>query len=152
MTDIIVPSSSLQQFPTVNVAVNCAGIAVAKKTLSRKRDSSEILVHSLPDFSKTLQVNTVGTFNVARLSAQRMATRDVQGDDGLRGCIINTASVAAYEGQKGQVAYAASKGAIVGMTLPMARELASFGIRVMTIVSIFFFGMDWSITVYLSEI
>mmetsp|Transcript_12630 Transcript_12630/g.22941 ORF Transcript_12630/g.22941 Transcript_12630/m.22941 type:complete len:277 (+) Transcript_12630:167-997(+) len=117
----------------VNVAVNCAGIAVAKKTLSRKRDSSEILCHSLPDFSKTLQINTVGSFNVARLAAQRMATRDAQGEDGLRGCIINTASVAAYDGQKGQVAYAASKGAIVGMTLPMARDLASFGIRVMTI-------------------
>jgi len=119
---------------TVNVAVNCAGIAVAKKTLSKKKGSSDIVAHSLEDFSKTLHVNTVGTFNVSRLAAERMASREAQ-EDGLRGCIINTASVAAYDGQKGQVAYAASKGAIVGMTLPMARDLASFGIRVMTIVS-----------------
>lgn len=89
----------------------------------------------MQDFSKTLYVNTIGSFNVGRLAAERMATRDAEGD-GLRGCIINTASVAAYDGQKGQVAYAASKGAIVGMTLPMARDLASFGIRVMTIVSL----------------
>lgn len=120
----------------VNVAVNCAGIAVAKKTLSKKKGTSEIISHPLEDFSKTLQVNTVGSFNVARLAAERMATREPEGDDGLRGCIINTASVAAYDGQRGQVAYAASKGAIVGMTLPMARDLASFGIRVMTIVSL----------------
>lgn len=122
----------------MNVAVNCAGIALAKKTLSRKRDSSELLSHSLQDFSKTLQVNTIGSFNVARLAAERMATRDAA--EGLRGCIINTASVAAYDGQKGQVAYAASKGAIVGMTLPMARDLSSFGIRVMTIVSLRILG------------
>lgn len=118
----------------VNVAVNCAGIAVAKKILSKRKDTMEIISHPLEDFSKTLQVNTIGTFNVARLAAERMATREA-GGDGLRGCIVNTASVAAYDGQRGQVAYAASKGAIVGMTLPMARDLASFGIRVMTIVS-----------------
>lgn len=118
---------------TVNVAVNCAGIALARKTLSKKRGTSEIVPHPLEDFSKTLQVNTVGSFNVARLASARMAKREAQ--DGIRGCIINTASIAAYDGQRGQVSYAASKGAIVGMTLPMARDLASFGIRVMTIVS-----------------
>lgn len=117
----------------MNVAVTCAGIAIAKKTLSKKKGTSEVFAHSLEDFSKTLQVNTIGSFNVARLAAERMATREAQ--EGLRGCIINTASVAAYDGQRGQVAYSASKGAIVGMTLPMARDLASFGIRVMTIVS-----------------
>ena len=117
---------------TVNLAVNCAGIAVAKKTLSKKKGSSEIVIHPLEDFCKTLQVNTVGSFNVARLAAERMAKREAQ--DGIRGCIINTASVAAYEGQRGQVSYAASKGAIVAMTLPLARDLASFGVRVMTIV------------------
>lgn len=117
------------------MAVNCAGIAVAKKTLSKKKGTSDIFAHPLEDFTKTLDVNTVGTFNVSRLAAQRMATREPEGSDGLRGCIISTASVAAYDGQKGQVAYSASKGAIVGMTLPMARDLASFGIRVMTIVS-----------------
>jgi 3-hydroxyacyl-CoA dehydrogenase/3-hydroxy-2-methylbutyryl-CoA dehydrogenase len=120
--------------PTVNVAISCAGIAVARKTLSRKKGSSELRPHPLEEFSKTLHVNTVGSFNIARLAAKQMATRDPMGSDGLRGCIVNTASTAAYEGQMGQVAYAASKGAIVGMTLPLARDLAAHGIRVMTIV------------------
>jgi len=88
--------------------------------------------HSLGEFSKTLQINTVGTFNLSRLAAARMATRDPD-ENGVRGCIIHTASIAAYDGQIGQVAYSASKGAIVGMTLPMARDLAPSGIRVMTI-------------------
>lgn len=125
----------------VNVAVNCAGIAVARKTLSRKKDSSELRTHPLEEFSKTLLVNTVGSFNVARLAAERMATRPAE-KDGLRGCIINTASIAAYDGQMGQVAYAASKGGIVGMTLPLARDLSAYGIRVMTIVSEFSYGMS----------
>jgi 3-hydroxyacyl-CoA dehydrogenase/3-hydroxy-2-methylbutyryl-CoA dehydrogenase len=95
-----------------------------------------ILAHPLDEFTRTLHVNTIGTFNVARLAAERMARREPDDSpDGLRGCIINTASVAAYDGQIGQVAYSASKGAVVGMTLPMARDLAQFGIRVMTIVS-----------------
>lgn len=124
----------------VNAAISCAGICPAKKTLSTKRndeDGSNItfVAHPIETFSKTLQVNVEGTFNVARLAAERMATRDPVGKDGFRGCIINTASIAAYEGQMGQVAYAASKGAVVGMTLPMARDLAQYGIRVMTIVS-----------------
>ena len=79
-------------------------------------------------------INTVGSFNVATLACERMASGDAD-DDGLRGCIVNTASIAAFEGQKGQVAYAASKAAVVGMTLPMSRDLASFGVRVVTIVS-----------------
>lgn len=116
---------------SINCAVNCAGVAVARKTLSKKGP------HSLQEFSNTLQVNTIGTFNVARLAAERMSRRETDGD-GLRGCIVNTASIAAYEGQIGQVAYATSKAAIVGMTLPMARDLASLGIRVMTIVSLLF--------------
>ncbi len=119
----------------VNVAVNCAGIAPARKTLSQKiaEDGSVTTrLHSLEEFSKTIQVNTVGTFNLARLAADRMAQRAAD-DNGLRGCIINTASVAAYDGQIGQVAYASSKGGVVGMTLPMARDLAPVGIRVMTI-------------------
>uniref|UniRef100_A0A7S1ZZQ1 3-hydroxyacyl-CoA dehydrogenase type-2 n=1 Tax=Trieres chinensis TaxID=1514140 RepID=A0A7S1ZZQ1_TRICV len=114
---------------SVNVAVSCAGIALARKTLSLKKAQR---VHSLMDFSNTLQINTVGTFNLARLSAERMAGRDPDAE-GMRGCIINTASIAAFEGQTGQVAYAASKGAIVGMTLPLARDLAPHGIRVMTV-------------------
>ena len=124
----------------VNAAISCAGICPAKKTLSRKRDSpTDYIPHPLDLFSNAMSVNTIGTFNLARLAAERMASRqpveEGNNKDGLRGCIINTASIAAYEGQIGQVAYAASKGAVVGMTLPMARDLAQFGIRVMTIVS-----------------
>ena len=112
----------------IQAAINCAGIAVAKKTLSKKGP------HPLDDFERTIHINLLGSFNVARLAAERMSQRQPD-QHGLRGCIVNTASIAAYEGQIGQVAYAASKGGIVGMTLPMSRELASYGIRVMTIVS-----------------
>ena len=84
--------------------------------------------------AKVMRVNVDGTFNVARLAAERMMKRD-RGPDGLRGCIINTASISAYDGQIGQTAYAASKGAVVSLTLPMARDLADQGIRVMAIVS-----------------
>mmetsp|Transcript_12453 Transcript_12453/g.19279 ORF Transcript_12453/g.19279 Transcript_12453/m.19279 type:complete len:274 (+) Transcript_12453:88-909(+) len=116
----------------VNAAISCAGVANAKKTLSKKRNTSTLSPHPLDDFQKTLSVNTIGSFNLARLAAARMAERDPDTQK-MRGCIINTASIAAYDGQIGQVAYAASKGALVGMTLPMARDLATFGIRVMTI-------------------
>jgi 3-hydroxyacyl-CoA dehydrogenase/3-hydroxy-2-methylbutyryl-CoA dehydrogenase len=126
----------------VNAAISCAGICPAKKTLSSKRSThsdgsttTTTVAHPLDTFSKTININVEGTFNLARLAAERMATREPEGIDGLRGCIIHTASIAAYEGQMGQVAYAASKGAVVAMTLPMARDLAQYGIRVMTIVS-----------------
>lgn len=115
--------------------MNCAGIAPARKTLSVKANEDGTAthrLHSLEEFSKTINVNSVGSFNLARLASDRMAKRSADGD-GLRGCIVNTASVAAYDGQVGQVAYAASKGAVVGMTLPMARDLAPVGVRVMTI-------------------
>ena len=121
----------------VNLAINCAGIALAKKILSQKQNDDGSIIrrlHPLEDFTKTMNVNVTGTFNLSRLASERMARREAN-SDGLRGCIINTASVAAYDGQVGQVAYAASKGAIVGMTLPMARDLAPLGIRVMSIVS-----------------
>eukprot|EP00616_Rhizochromulina_sp_CCMP1243_P003905 CAMPEP_0118973730 /NCGR_PEP_ID=MMETSP1173-20130426/10818_1 /TAXON_ID=1034831 /ORGANISM="Rhizochromulina marina cf, Strain CCMP1243" /LENGTH=258 /DNA_ID=CAMNT_0006923423 /DNA_START=72 /DNA_END=848 /DNA_ORIENTATION=+ len=110
----------------VNCVVSCAGIAVASKTVSKKG------AHSLEDFSRVLHVNTTGTFNVLRLASERMAAGDPSPDN-QRGVIINTASIAAYDGQIGQVAYAASKGAIVGMTLPTARDLSNYGIRVVTI-------------------
>jgi 3-hydroxyacyl-CoA dehydrogenase/3-hydroxy-2-methylbutyryl-CoA dehydrogenase len=119
----------------VNAAISCAGIGVARKTLSTKRGSTEgPKAHPLDEFYRTLHINTIGSFNMARLAAERMASREPDEKDGLRGCIINTASIAAFDGQIGQVAYAASKGALVAMTLPMARDLASYGIRVMTIV------------------
>ena len=115
------------KFGIVNTAVNCAGIGIAVKTLSKKG------AHDLASFEKVLHVNVVGTFNVLRLAAERMtqASQPVHGDE--YGVIINTASVAAYDGQIGQAAYSASKGAIVGMTLPIARDLAAYGIRVNTI-------------------
>lgn len=119
-------AKAVQKWGRVNVCVNCAGIAPPMKTLSKRGP------HNLEQFSKVLMVNTVGTFNVMRLAAEQMALNDAD-EDGLRGVIINTASIAAYEGQVGQAAYAASKGAIVSMTLPVARDLAPHGIRVNTI-------------------
>ena len=110
----------------ISAAVNCAGIALGIKTVGRDGP------HPLSAFQKTVDINLVGSFNVARLAAVAMA-RNAPEDDGARGVIVNTASVAAFDGQKGQAAYAASKSGIVGMTLPMARDLASVGIRVMTI-------------------
>jgi NAD(P)-dependent dehydrogenase (short-subunit alcohol dehydrogenase family) len=107
-------------------AVNCAGIASAEKVLGRERP------HSLDSFSKVVQVNLIGTFNVIRLAAEAMSGYEPL-EGGERGVIVNTASVAAYDGQIGQVAYAASKGGVVSLTLPVARELAKSGIRVMTI-------------------
>lgn len=117
---------AVERWGKVNVAVNCAGIAIAQRTLSKKGP------HDLAAFSKVLNVNTVGTFNVIRLAAARMAL-NTPDEDNIRGVIINTASIAAFDGQIGQAAYAASKGAVVGMTLPIARDLSSFGIRVNTI-------------------
>lgn len=106
--------------------INCAGIAPAEKLVGREGP------HKLESFSRVLNVNLVGTFNVARLAAELMIGNEAD-EQGERGIIINTASVAAFDGQIGQIAYAASKAGIVGMTLPMARELARSGIRVMTI-------------------
>jgi len=108
------------------IAVNCAGIAPAAKILGRDG------VMPLENFSKVIQVNLIGTFNILRLAAADMAQREPNAD-GERGVIINTASVAAYEGQIGQAAYSASKGGVVSLTLQSARELAREGIRVNTI-------------------
>jgi len=110
----------------VNTVVNCAGIGIAEKVLGRNG------AHNLALFSKVINVNLIGSFNVIRLAAEKMTNNEVN-DQNERGVIINTASVAAYDGQIGQAAYSASKGGIVGMTLPIARELARYGIRVMTI-------------------
>ncbi len=110
----------------ITAAVNCAGIAYGIKTVGKDGP------HALDAFQRTIDINLVGTFNVSRLAAAEMAGNDPD-PDGARGVIINTASIAAFDGQKGQAAYAASKGGVVGMTLPMARDLASTGIRVMTI-------------------
>jgi NAD(P)-dependent dehydrogenase (short-subunit alcohol dehydrogenase family) len=119
-------TTATSTFNGLHGVINCAGVAIAAKLLSSRGN------HSLDAFNKVIQVNLVGTFNVIRLAAEVMAQSqpDVGGE---RGVIINTASVAAFDGQIGQVAYAASKGGIVSMTLPLARELARYGIRVMTI-------------------
>ncbi len=109
------------------ICVNCAGIVYARKMVNKAG------VIPLDDFRRVIDINLIGTFNVMRLVAQRMMTLSPIGSSAERGIIINTASVAAYEGQIGQTAYSASKGAIVSMTLPAARELADDGIRVMTI-------------------
>ena len=117
----------------LNACINCAGILGAGRVLGR--DGAMALEH----FSKTVMVNLVGSFNVAKAAAALMQHNE-PGEDGERGAIVNTASVAAYEGQIGQAAYSASKGGVVGMTLPMARELARFGIRVNTIAP----GIFWT--------
>jgi NAD(P)-dependent dehydrogenase (short-subunit alcohol dehydrogenase family) len=109
----------------LRIVVNCAGIGPAAKVLGRNG------VHELELFSRTVQINLVGTFNVLRLAAERMAALDLVGEE--RGVIVNTASVAAFDGQIGQAAYSASKGGVVGLTLPIARELAERQIRVVTI-------------------
>ncbi|MCA1688302.1 MAG: SDR family NAD(P)-dependent oxidoreductase [Actinobacteria bacterium] len=117
---------ALQDFGGLHGAINCAGIASAEKVLGREGP------HSLKSFSKVVEVNLIGTFNVLRLAAEAMAKNEPT-EGGERGVIVNTASVAAFDGQIGQVAYAASKGGVAAMTLPVARELARHGIRVVAI-------------------
>lgn len=112
---------------TARICVNCAGIVHAKRMVGKEGPMP------LEEFRKVIDVNLIGTFNVMRLAAVAMVSLPPLGESGERGVIINTASIAAYEGQIGQTAYSASKGAIVSLTLPAARELAQFGIRVMTI-------------------
>ncbi len=119
------------------IMINCAGIGWAGKTAGRSRKSGEIHAHRISDFQLVININLVGTFMCLSKSAAGMMSLDPLGDSG-RGVIINTASVAAQDGQVGQVAYAASKGGIVGMTLPIARDLAREGIRCNVILPGFF--------------
>ena len=118
---------------TLNAAINCAGILGAGRVLGKEAPMP------LKNFATTVMVNLVGSFNVAKAAADLMQHLPA-GEDGERGVIVNTASVAAYEGQIGQAAYSASKGGVVAMTLPMARELARFGIRVNTVAP----GIFWT--------
>ncbi|HTW78958.1 MAG TPA: 3-hydroxyacyl-CoA dehydrogenase [Terracidiphilus sp.] len=117
---------ALAEFGHLHALVNCAGIAPGEKVLGREGP------HRLESFARAVNINLVGTFNMIRLAAEAMA-REAPGADGERGVIVNTASIAAFDGQIGQAAYAASKGGVVGLTLPIARELARAGIRVVTI-------------------
>jgi NAD(P)-dependent dehydrogenase (short-subunit alcohol dehydrogenase family) len=126
-------SQAMEEIGGLNVAVNCAGIIGAGRVLGREAPMA------LSFFQTTINVNLIGSFNVAKAAADVMQHNDPL-EDGERGVIINTASVAAFEGQIGQATYSASKGGLVGMTLPMARELSRFGIRVMTIAP----GIFWT--------
>ncbi|RZF35246.1 hypothetical protein LSTR_LSTR017599 [Laodelphax striatellus] len=117
-----------EKFGKLNVLVNCAGVGIAFKTYNFHKK----VPHSLVDFSRVLNVNVSGTFNVIRLGVGLMGENEPN-EDGFRGVIINTSSIAAFDGQIGQAAYAASKGAIVSMTLPLARDFSTQGIRVCTI-------------------
>ena len=116
------------------ILVNCAGIAPARRTVSKTRDSGELVAHELALFQKVVMVNLVGTFQMIAKCAAAMAALEPLDTDGQRGVVVCTASVAAQDGQIGQAAYAASKGGVLAMTLPIARDLASSGIRVMTIL------------------
>ncbi len=117
---------ALKEFGGLNVLINCAGIAIGEKTIGKNGP------HALDSFARVVTVNLIGTFNMIRLAAEAMA-KGTPNAAGERGVIVNTASVAAYDGQIGQAAYSASKGGVVGMTLPIARDLSRDGIRVMTI-------------------
>ena len=119
-------AQAVEAFGTIHVCINCAGIAPGGKTIGRNG------ALPLEKFAQVININLIGTFNVLRLAAEQMAKNE-PGEDGERGVIINTASVAAFDGQMGQSAYAASKAGVVGMTLPIARDLARLGIRIMTI-------------------
>jgi 3-hydroxyacyl-CoA dehydrogenase/3-hydroxy-2-methylbutyryl-CoA dehydrogenase len=121
-------AATMKEFGGIHICCNFAGTGNAIRTMGKKGP------FPLDEFNRIIQINLVGTFNVLRLCAEQMADNAVLNDDGGRGVIINTASVAAYEGQVGQAAYSASKGGVVGMTLPIARDLAVLGIRVNTIV------------------
>ena len=117
---------AVKEFGGLHGAVNCAGIGVPMKVLGKEGP------HTLDHFARVININLVGSFNLLRLAANEMQ-KNTPNADGERGVVINTASVAAYDGQIGQAAYAASKAGVVGMTLPVARELARFGIRIVTI-------------------
>jgi NAD(P)-dependent dehydrogenase (short-subunit alcohol dehydrogenase family) len=119
-------NKTMKAFGAINIAINCAGGAAPMKVLSKKGPMP------LAAFNRTIQINLVGTFNVIRLAVEQMVKNSPDAD-GEKGVIINTSSVAAFDGQIGQADYSASKGGIVAMTLPIARECADYGIRVMTI-------------------
>jgi len=117
---------TVEAFGAIHVAVNCAGVGIPAKVLGKEGPMS------MAHFNKVVQINLIGTMNVVRLAAEKMV-QNQGNDDGEKGVVINVASVAAFDGQIGQAAYSASKAGVVGMTLPIAREFAEYGIRIMTI-------------------
>jgi NAD(P)-dependent dehydrogenase (short-subunit alcohol dehydrogenase family) len=128
---VIAAVEAAKELGPLRVLVNCAGIGWPQRTIGK--DGQYSSAHGLDIFTKVIQINLIGTFNCVRLAATAMSQVDPLSEDGERGAIVNTASVAAYDGQIGQAAYSASKGGVVGMTLPIARDLAAVGIRVNTI-------------------
>ena len=122
-------SHTLDRFHEIHINCNYAGIGHGEKTVGK-----ESVPHSLDNYKRVVDINLIGTFNVLRLCAAQMSKQDPVTDDGGRGVILNTASVAGQEGQIGQAAYAATKGAVIGSTICLARDLAEYGIRVNTIV------------------
>ena len=120
-------AATVAKFGRLDVTVSCAGIAIAERTLDREGQPAP-----LPNYAKVIGINLIGTFDVVRQTASAMAKNEPN-EEGERGVVIMTASVAAFDGQVGQAAYSASKGGLVGMTLPLSRDLAPTGIRVMTI-------------------
>lgn len=117
---------TVETFGTIHIAVNCAGIGISEKVLGKEGPMS------MDHFNRVVQINLLGTMNLIRLAADKMV-ENIPNEDGEKGVVVNTASIAAFEGQIGQVAYSASKAGIVGITLPIAREFAAYGIRVATI-------------------
>lgn len=130
---------TLSAHGTPSILVNCAGIAIGEKTVGHDRETGASKPHRLESYKKVLDVNLTGSFNCIRLVAAEMEKNEPQ-EDGERGVIINTASVAGFEGQIGQAAYASSKGGVIGMTLPVARDLMNAGIRCNTIAP----GIFWT--------
>lgn len=126
VSDAAEMQSVMPRIGRLDIAINCAGIGASQRIVGKEGPAP------LDWFARIVRVNLIGTFNICRLAAAAMASNE-PGEHGERGVIVNTASIAAFDGQIGQVAYAASKGGIVGMTLPMARDLARHGVRVMTI-------------------
>lgn len=119
-------NKTVEAFGAVHIAVNCAGVGIPAKVLGKEGPMS------MDHFNKVVQINLIGTMNVVRLAAEKMVNNQGN-DDGEKGVVINVASVAAFDGQIGQAAYSASKAGVAGMTLPIAREFAEYGIRIMTI-------------------
>jgi 3-hydroxyacyl-CoA dehydrogenase / 3-hydroxy-2-methylbutyryl-CoA dehydrogenase len=119
-------NGTAERFGGLHIVVNCAGVATPMKVISKKGPLP------IESFERVVRINLIGTINVVRLAAEKMM-KNTPAEDGEKGVVINTASIAAFDGQIGQAAYAASKAAVVGMTLPIAREFADYGIRVMTI-------------------
>ncbi|HWG73158.1 MAG TPA: SDR family NAD(P)-dependent oxidoreductase [Acidimicrobiales bacterium] len=129
--DVIAAVDTARELGPLRVLVNCAGIASASRTIGK--DGQYGSAHDLETFRKVIEINVIGTFNCIRLGATAMSVTDPVGPSRERGAIVNTASLAAFDGQIGQAAYSASKGGVVGMTLPIARDLGVVGIRVNTI-------------------